>query len=179
MLIIWCFKFLVHDNCMFTKKTFFLFSILFVLIFAVLFPLSASHANNGEEIVYITDTGDHYHTEGCRYLYSKHETTLLSAVRRGYTPCSQCHPPILDFDPGPIEQRHKRQNSSNSSSSSSNNTGTSASSSKNKDSSTGSTLGKAAALLFAAGVFIVPFSLASIETKKTGKRKAYRKNRSR
>lgn len=163
------------------KNKLVLVSIVFLFFLAILLPFSASHADNGEEIVYVTDTGDCYHTEGCGSLYrSKNQTTLLSAVKSGYTPCSKCHPPILDYDPGPIESRHKHnRGSSKSEASSSSSSGVSSSGSKNKESSRKPGLGTIAAYLFTAGVLVVPFSLASIETKKNGKRKAQRKNRSR
>ena len=44
--------------------------------------------------VYITDTGEKYHSGGCSYLKkSKIEISLDEAKSRGYTPCSRCHPP--------------------------------------------------------------------------------------
>lgn len=45
-------------------------------------------------VVYITETGEKYHSGGCRYLSkSKIEITLENAINRGYTPCSKCGPP--------------------------------------------------------------------------------------
>ena len=45
-------------------------------------------------VVYITKTGEKYHTSGCSYLKkSKIEISLENAVARGYTPCSRCNPP--------------------------------------------------------------------------------------
>ena len=172
---------LVCNSRLIMKNKLILASIVFLFFLAILLPFSASHADNGEEIVYVTDTGDCYHAEGCSYLRSsKNQTTLLSAVKSGYTPCSKCHPPILDYDPGPIESRHKQNRGpSKSGDSSSSNKGVSSSGSKKKESSRRSGLGTIAAFLVTAGVLFVPFSLASIETKKTGKRKAHRKYRSR
>jgi hypothetical protein len=47
--------------------------------------------------VYVTKTGDKYHTAWCSYLRSsKIEITLEQAVSRGYGPCSRCKPPVLD-----------------------------------------------------------------------------------
>ncbi|MDR0514378.1 MAG: MBL fold metallo-hydrolase [Coriobacteriaceae bacterium] len=47
----------------------------------------------GDEIVYVTDTGEKYHLDGCRYLAkSQHPMTRSDAQRHGYTPCSVCRP---------------------------------------------------------------------------------------
>lgn len=47
--------------------------------------------------VYITKTGDCYHSDGCSSLRkSKIETTLKNATDRGYRACSKCNPGILD-----------------------------------------------------------------------------------
>jgi hypothetical protein len=44
--------------------------------------------------VYITDTGDKYHKDGCRYLKkSKIPIKLSEAKDKGYTPCKVCKPP--------------------------------------------------------------------------------------
>ena len=43
--------------------------------------------------VYITKTGEKYHSDGCRYLAkSKIATTLKAARERGLGPCSVCKP---------------------------------------------------------------------------------------
>jgi|GEM_PF-2483881 len=45
-------------------------------------------------VIYITKTGEKYHSDWCGYLSrSKIETTLENAMNRGYTPCSKCGPP--------------------------------------------------------------------------------------
>lgn len=47
-----------------------------------------------ENTVYITQTGEKYHRDGCRYLSkSKIPVDLSSAIASGYTPCSVCNPP--------------------------------------------------------------------------------------
>lgn len=47
-----------------------------------------------EITVYITNTGNKYHSSGCRTLKkSKIETTLKRAIASGYEPCGICHPP--------------------------------------------------------------------------------------
>ena len=46
------------------------------------------------QTVYITNTGEKYHSSGCRYLSkSKIPISLSDAKARGYTPCSVCNPP--------------------------------------------------------------------------------------
>ena len=43
------------------------------------------------ETVYITNTGEKYHRDGCSYLRkSKIPISLSDAEARGYTPCSRC-----------------------------------------------------------------------------------------
>ncbi len=43
--------------------------------------------------VYITNTGEKYHSSGCRYLRkSKIPISLQNAISRGYSPCSKCNP---------------------------------------------------------------------------------------
>jgi len=64
-----------------------LLRITFFLITIVL--VSNTYGQN----VYVTKTGEKYHTEPCRYLkYSKKEITLQKAFELGYTACSVCKP---------------------------------------------------------------------------------------
>lgn len=54
---------------------------------------TSDSAPKKEATVYITDTGEKYHTSGCRYLRkSKHSISLSSAKSQGYTACSVCKP---------------------------------------------------------------------------------------
>lgn len=54
-------------------------------------------AASGDSVVYITKTGECYHLDGCSYLRrSKIQTTLQSAVDKGYSPCSKCNPGSID-----------------------------------------------------------------------------------
>lgn len=54
---------------------------------------SSSSSSSQSDTVYITDTGDKYHTGSCRYLKkSKIQTTKKKAKSAGYTPCSVCKP---------------------------------------------------------------------------------------
>ena len=54
-------------------------------------------AYNGDVIVYVTDTGECYHRDGCTYLKSKRPITLERADRMYYA-CSRCDPPRLGED---------------------------------------------------------------------------------
>lgn len=48
---------------------------------------------NNSYTVYVTKTGDKYHSSGCSYLRkSKIAIDKDSAVSQGYTPCSRCNP---------------------------------------------------------------------------------------
>lgn len=47
-----------------------------------------------EVVVYVTKTGEKYHSDGCQYLSrSQIPISLADAKAGGYTPCSKCHPP--------------------------------------------------------------------------------------
>jgi competence protein ComEC len=57
-------------------------------------PSPEPASESSDSIVYITKSGEKYHSDGCRYLKSsKIETTLSDAKSRGFTPCSVCNPP--------------------------------------------------------------------------------------
>ena len=49
--------------------------------------------DNNDECVYVTRTGNKYHTESCRYAHGSgvQEMTEKEARERGYTPCKICH----------------------------------------------------------------------------------------
>ena len=44
------------------------------------------------DIVYITDTGEKYHRDGCQYLRQskQHAISLEDAQNEGYSPCKKC-----------------------------------------------------------------------------------------
>lgn len=47
-----------------------------------------------EVVVYVTKTGEKYHSDGCQYLRkSQIPISLDDAKASGYTPCSKCNPP--------------------------------------------------------------------------------------
>ena len=61
------------------------------LIFLFLFLGFA--CNTSAQKVYVTKTGEKYHTNSCRYLkYSKYEITLEKAIKQGYDACLVCKP---------------------------------------------------------------------------------------
>lgn len=48
----------------------------------------------GDPVVYVTNTGEKYHNDGCQYLRkSKKPLRLSEAKDKGYLPCSVCKPP--------------------------------------------------------------------------------------
>lgn len=64
------------------------------LMFAIAIHAFATASDNGDTIVYRTNTGECYHRHGCSYLRrSCIEITLREAVERGLRPCSRCSPP--------------------------------------------------------------------------------------
>jgi methylphosphotriester-DNA--protein-cysteine methyltransferase len=67
-----------------------------VLIIGVVIAI-AGYAATGTTTVYITTTGEKYHTERCASVRkSKIAIRLDQAVSRGYEPCKRCKPPELD-----------------------------------------------------------------------------------
>jgi methylphosphotriester-DNA--protein-cysteine methyltransferase len=69
---------------------------LFVLVLAFM-VVGAVFASDKDTVVYITKSGKKYHTASCSSLSkSKIQTSLGSAVSRGYGPCSRCNPPVLN-----------------------------------------------------------------------------------
>jgi hypothetical protein len=64
---------------------------------ALILAVALAYATPASTKVYITRTGEKYHTGDCRTLKkSKIETTLAEAVSSGYEPCKLCDPPTLD-----------------------------------------------------------------------------------
>ena len=63
----------------------------FLLLVAILVFLSGSIFS---QTVYITSTGQHYHTASCKNVGKTSTKMQVSdALQRGYTPCPTCHPP--------------------------------------------------------------------------------------
>jgi competence protein ComEC len=68
-----------------------------LVIILVCVVAGAGFAANKDVVVYITKSGEKYHTASCLFLKkSRIEISLGSAVSRGYEPCSHCKPPLLD-----------------------------------------------------------------------------------
>lgn len=61
---------------------------LIIVLLLFLRPITAY----AETIVYITNTGECYHIEGCSYLKSSIPISLEDAKARGYRACSRCKP---------------------------------------------------------------------------------------
>lgn len=86
-----------QDMIRFFKQSFATFTIISFLLIGVGTPALIVTAASGDTIVYITKTGECYHTSGCSSLRkSKIETTLQNAVSKGLRPCSKCKPGSLD-----------------------------------------------------------------------------------
>jgi hypothetical protein len=72
---------------------------LFLVIVLVCVMVGVGYAAGKDTIVYVTQTGEKYHTEQCSSLRnSKIPISLGEAVTKGYEPCQLCKPPILDGD---------------------------------------------------------------------------------
>lgn len=57
------------------------------------FAALVSATQKKERIVYVTNTGEKYHRDGCRHLRkSKIAIKLSEAKAQGYTPCKVCRP---------------------------------------------------------------------------------------
>lgn len=71
--------------------------IIVVVIYCAAFALFATNLTpNGDRTVYVTNTGECYHSSSCSSLrYSKFQRTLEYAVNNGYRSCSNCDPPDL------------------------------------------------------------------------------------
>ena len=65
----------------------------FLLLFIALIVICAGAVS--AQTVYITKTGQKYHTVDCRYLsHSKIAISLKEAIQNGYDACSVCQPPV-------------------------------------------------------------------------------------
>jgi len=65
------------------------------LIAGIFLLFAVSTACSEDPLVYITETGEKYHQDGCRYLErSRIPITLSTAVSMGYGPCGNCNPPV-------------------------------------------------------------------------------------
>ena len=70
---------------------------LFLLIILVCMIAVVGYAAGPDTIVYVTKTGEKYHTGQCSSLKrSKITISLGDAVAKGFGPCLRCKPPVLD-----------------------------------------------------------------------------------
>jgi hypothetical protein len=77
-------------------KKLFKFVVVIVLVCVI---AGVAFAAGRDTVVYITKTGEKYHTEGCSSVRSsKIAITLGEAVSRRFEPCQLCRPPVLDAD---------------------------------------------------------------------------------
>lgn len=54
---------------------------------------SSSDTDDYDRTVYVTQSGERYHRNGCQYLSkSSKELPLRTALARNYTACSKCNP---------------------------------------------------------------------------------------
>lgn len=65
---------------------------LFMLWLAVCLPAcTPMPVSNESRVVYVTQSGNRYHLENCRYLAkSAIKTTVAEATENGYTSCAYC-----------------------------------------------------------------------------------------
>jgi len=71
----------------------------FLLIILVCMIAAVGYAADEDTVVYITNTGERYHTEQCTSLRnSKIEISLEEAVAKGLEPCARCKPPVIAED---------------------------------------------------------------------------------
>ena len=78
-----------------------------LLVVGMIFSLPlTTFAASGNTTVYVTRTGEKYHSNGCQYLRkSQIAISLQDAVNSGYDACSRCNPPILTTSaPAPVPQ---------------------------------------------------------------------------
>lgn len=69
-----------------------------LILFLLISLQGTAVAYNGDVLVYVTNTGECYHRDGCPYLKSRIEMALENAVSSGYYGCSRCSPPELGID---------------------------------------------------------------------------------
>ena len=66
---------------------------LILLIFVAILSVAAQVTE--DTIVYVTKTGEKYHSAGCRYLSKSSIAMRLGDAVKRYSPCSVCSPPTL------------------------------------------------------------------------------------
>lgn len=56
-------------------------------------PPAAPARGGAADVVYVTPSGEKYHTSACRYARNAQAVSLAEAKARGLQPCKQCKPP--------------------------------------------------------------------------------------
>ena len=68
-----------------------------LIVLVVVLIAGSAYAASRDTTVYITKTGEKYHTERCASVRKSKISVLLGeAVSKGYEPCKRCKPPVLD-----------------------------------------------------------------------------------
>ncbi len=82
---------------MFVKRNVAVLSMVAMLFGTLFVSSNTAYAASGDTVVYITKTGECYHTSKCSSLKkSKIQTTMQEAVNKGLRPCSKCKPGSID-----------------------------------------------------------------------------------
>lgn len=58
------------------------------------YTISESLAKVSDKTVYITETGTKYHRYNCQFLNDSKIEVKMSQLKKKYTPCSKCNPPL-------------------------------------------------------------------------------------
>jgi hypothetical protein len=70
----------------------------FLIIVLICVIAGVVYAAGPDTIVYVTKTGDKYHTERCASVSKSKIAISLGRAASRYQPCKQCNPPVLDED---------------------------------------------------------------------------------
>jgi hypothetical protein len=68
----------------------------FLVIVLICVIAGVGFAAGPDTIVYVTKTGEKYHTEQCSSLKKSKIAISLGRAVIKYQPCKQCNPPVLD-----------------------------------------------------------------------------------
>lgn len=70
-----------------------------VILLVFYSPISVHATAPSETLVYVMPSGERYHRKDCYHLSDGYTVmSLETAYRRGYSPCRDCDPPILDYE---------------------------------------------------------------------------------
>lgn len=74
---------------------------IFLAVILIVFssPIVVHATAPSETLVYVMPSGERYHKKNCYHLSDGYTVmSLETAYRRGYSPCRDCDPPILDYE---------------------------------------------------------------------------------